>query len=147
MLLEFNEGAIVRLCLLGFSEPTIIVGKVIKVSQDTVELCRQLHVYRNGNLDNSCSADSDSNIFVRRHLIQNWRYARIRDLHHCGHISDGPNPSFGAVRKDKPFESFTFNYYDKNGLIKGDGRYCGNIEESPSTITIHLDTTSYDDGK
>ena len=147
MLLKFNEGAIVRLTVLGFSEPTVIVGKVEKVTHDMVEICPQLQVYRNSHLDNFCSADAVSNIFVRRNLIQNWRYAKVKHLRNFGHISDSPSPSWGAVRKDKPFESFTLNYYDENGICKGTGPYCGEIEESPATIVITLDHTSYDDGK
>lgn len=147
MLLKFNEGAIVRFCILGFSEPTFIVGKVKEVTPDTVEVCPQLQVYRNGKLDYSCSADSNYNVSVRRNLIQNWRFAQIKHLHNCGHISDCPNPSFGAVRNDKPFESFTLNYYDENNICKGNGPYLGNILEASSTLIIKLDNTVYDDGK
>lgn len=144
MYLRFNEGAIVKFTVIGSATPVNIVGKVLKVHPDEVELLPQLGVYRksthaygsNLTLDYSSTADSDKSIHINRQLILGWCYATVRDLDVSkGNIQEDDFNIFSALDR-KPFSSYTFNYFSPDGYHRGDGPYCGEIKAEPSNIIL-----------
>ena len=49
MLLRFNEGAIVRLKLVGFQEPFSVEGRVVVVTSDEVVIAPQVKIISDGS--------------------------------------------------------------------------------------------------
>lgn len=146
MFLRFNEGAIVRLELL---EPInySIIGKIIKVLPDEVELCPQLLVYRGESLDTTCTANAINTIHLRRNLVWKWEYVTVSDIKKCiakeNSIYDNNRHRFWQ-ENPKWFSNYTFNTFESDGLCKGNGSYCGNI---PLTASSMAKDNFEDDGK
>lgn len=133
MNLRFNEGAIIKFTLYGCSIPTKIVGKVVKVLPDEVELYSQLRVYRNTgdkfpDLDLFTTADVKNTKHISRHLIQDWTYAKVSDLSsNVGGIYENNLHLKRTTPDAKLFEEYTLNHYDSDGFCKGNGPYCGDV--------------------
>lgn len=155
--LRFNEGAIVKLTLFGCATPVTIIGKVAKVLPDEVELISQLAVYRKASrdkldfesLDYSTTADSDEHRHVKRQLIMDWSYAKVRDLdvsHNSIHENENNCNFLFPDEREKPFSSYTLNHFAPDGYHRGNGPYCGEIKADPSGIAFTPPTAADDDG-
>lgn len=139
MKLRFNLGAVVELSLLPDPSKQKISGKVISVTPDEIEVCPQLRVYSASNsygrLDTTISADTNYTIHIRRVLIAYWRYVDVLSLQDNGSIGSHsfllPHSS-----SELTLENCTINHYSSDGFCKGNGEYCGEIEESGSTMII-----------
>ena len=137
MNLRFNQGAIVVLELRGFDNPTKLIGKVVNVLPDEVELYPQLAIRQKGSFVNH-TADDICTIHVRRELIWNLKYATIS----CITI---PGVEFISIPDNETHNNldYTINDFGIDGLCKGTGTFYGNIKESQPTFFDKLE----DDGK
>lgn len=144
MNLRFNQGAIVELALRGFAKPTSIIGKVVNVLPDEIELCPQLVVIQNGKWGNS-TADDIYTIHLRRELIWNWKYAHILSINtlEADYISNTNEHHITHLNGTKSFSEYHLNHFEKDGLCRGNGPFYGNIKEESSIGVNLLD----DDGK
>ena len=139
MKLRFNLGAVVELSLLPDPSRQKISGKIVSVTPDEVEVCPQLRVYPDtnplGGLDTTMSADATHTLHIRRVLIAYWRYVDVLSLQNDGSIgSHSFLQSLGS--SELTLENCTINHYSSDGFCKGNGEYCGEIEESGSTMII-----------
>ena len=118
MKLRFNEGAIVNFDLV---DGTSISGKVIKVYEDELEILEQLRI--------ECgffeyypdrTRDGEEIIHLNRQLIKSWKYEK---------------PS-GFSGGDGNYSNAIVNIYASDGTFKGEGKWCGDIEEHYASALI-----------
>ena len=141
MYLRFNQGAIVVLELRGFDKPTSIIGMVVNVLPDEVELYPQsLLLYTISDLDQFCTSNNGTPIHVRRKLICNWKYATLADI--TSRIQFSNEKRYNEYISKLHSEN-KLNYFGSDGFCRGDGPYFGNIKEESSINANLLE----DDGK
>ena len=140
MNLRLNQGAIVEFSLSGGDKPTTIVGKVVNVFPDEVELYPQLSIIKDGNYLDYYTADDVSIVHLRRNLITHWKYVPFSNVPKSGFIAT--DNSHNYQEHTKPYSEYTINKYE-NGFCKGNGPYLGNIKEYSPINSCCLE----DDGK
>lgn len=135
MKLRFNKGAIVEICMYGSANLSYISGKVLEVFSDEVQIIPQLKVKKDETeweypweeYERYWTADvKDEVIHVNRQLIRSWKYIKATEL--------------GTLLEVNEKSECQLNQYDvETGYCKGEGEYCGEIEEkyaAPVIISI-----------
>ena len=81
MLLRFNEGAIVRLKLVGFQEPFSVEGRVVVVTSDEVVIAPQVKIISDGSsIPFQTIDDGSRRCHYRRLHIICWEYIPFEEL-------------------------------------------------------------------
>lgn len=129
MKLRFNEGAIVTFELV---DGTSVSGKVIKVYDDEVELINQLKIVENdmGKYCSDRTLDGKEVRHVNRQLIKSWKYAKAL------RFSEGVPKDKKDFFSGADYSKSKVNMYEADGTCKGNGKWCGDIEEHYATNLI-----------
>lgn len=149
MKLRFNVGAIIEVTLYGNVELETLSGKVIQVLDDEIQLIPQLRIKEDtlsifDEYKENYSADIPGEpIHLNRQLIKSWRYIKANELSSKGAVSKVKDRITGLS-----VDNLLLNQYDETGYCKGNGVYCGDIEEHyASPIIIAVKKSSDKDDK
>ena len=138
MKLRFNEGAIVKFDLLDGES---VAGKVLKVYDDEVEIVEQVKIVQQSSQKyfEDRSIDGKKVIHLNRQLVKSWKY--IGPFESTVIVDESLTDWFTGA----DYNGEIINFY-VNGVCKGEGKWCGDIEEHYASPIIVPEKRDDDDG-
>lgn len=133
MKLRINEGAIVKFDLLNGES---VAGKVRKVYDDEIEIVEQVKIVHQSDR----TIDGKKVIHLNRQFVKSWEY--VSPFEFTSSVEENLTDWFTG----EDYKDSTINFYVK-GVCKGDGKWCGDIEEHYASPIIIPKEEDDDDGE
>ena len=138
MKLRFNIGAIIRFNL---ANGKTISGKILNVYDDEVEILEQIKVVQADSRMYYPDRTLDGNTIthLNRQLIESWLYET--PFAFSKSVAEDGRDWWTGLK----YTTSAVNFYDPDGTFKGDGKWCGDIEEHYSSALAVFNVEKEDD--